>query len=90
MMIFSLFLNEFVVIFNDVLRGKEREGGGGGGGGGEFTIFVHADLDAFSEPAGAALVAVRLVDDARAFALGLAHVLAVTSDGTLQQQQQQQ
>ena len=25
MMIFSLFLNEFFVIFNDVLRGKERE-----------------------------------------------------------------
>lgn len=45
-----------------------------------LTVFVHADLDAFAESAGPALIPVRLIHHARAFALGLADVLAVASN----------
>ena len=47
-------------------------------------LAVHADGDAAAEAAGAALVAVRLVDEAAALRLGLAHVLPVAPDGALQ------
>ena len=46
-------------------------------------LSVHADCDAAAEAAGAALVAVRLVDEAAALGLGLAHVLPVAPDGAL-------
>ena len=46
-------------------------------------IFVHANLCTSLESAGAALVAVRLVDEAAALRLGLAHVLPVPPDRAL-------
>ena len=48
------------------------------------SIFVHANLCTSLESAGAALVAVRLVDEAAALRLGLAHVLPVPPDRALQ------
>ena len=47
-------------------------------------LAVHADGDAAAEAAGAALVAVRLVDEAAALRLGLAHVLPVPPDRALE------
>ncbi len=46
-------------------------------------ILVHADGGASLESAGAALVAMGLVDHAHVLALRLAHVLTVATDGTL-------
>ena len=47
-------------------------------------LAVHADVDATAEAAGAALVAVRLVDEAAALRLGLAHVLPAAANGALE------
>uniref|UniRef100_A0AAG5DIQ6 Uncharacterized protein n=1 Tax=Anopheles atroparvus TaxID=41427 RepID=A0AAG5DIQ6_ANOAO len=48
-------------------------------------VLVHAHLEAFLEPAGAALVAVRLVHHARPVRLRLAHVLAAAADRPLEE-----
>ena len=48
-------------------------------------VFVHSDFEAFAEAAGAALIAVRLVHDARSFTFGLADVLPVAADGTFEE-----
>lgn len=53
----------------------------------QLTIFVHADLDALAQAACPALIAVRLVHQTGAFALGLAQVLPIAADGSLREEQ---
>ena len=48
-----------------------------------LTIFVHANFKAFAQAASPALVAVRLVHEARPFTFGLAHVLAIPANRAL-------
>ena len=48
-------------------------------------VLVHADLGAPLEPAGPALVPVGLVHQAGTLGLGLAHVLPVPPDGSLEE-----
>lgn len=50
-----------------------------------LTIFVHADIDTLGEPAGAALVPVRLVNHAGAGAARLARVPSVSAHGPLEE-----
>ncbi len=47
-------------------------------------LLVHADGGTALEPAGPALVPVGLIDNAGTLGLGLAHVLSVTANGTLE------
>jgi len=53
-----------------------------------FTIFVHSNFDAFAETAGAALVAVGLINQTGALTLGLANVLAIPANGALNTQEE--
>ena len=51
------------------------------------SVLVHSHLGATLQSAGPALVAVGLVDDARALCFGLANVLPITSNGSLQDEE---